>query len=109
MWTAELESHAIRLELDTAHLGRLSPPGRLPSEAAALIASREARTECLRSAAGTLAATWFTLRGFTVSLPAEPAVYDLLAGTTHEISRVQVKTRPTTRTQSTYSLLWTAT
>jgi hypothetical protein len=45
-----------------------------------------------RSSSGTLAATWFMLRGCAVSLPAEPTVYDLLADTPQGIMRVQVKT-----------------
>ena len=37
-----------------------------------------ARLDFLRAAAGTLAATWFMLRGCVVSFPAEPARCDLL-------------------------------
>lgn len=47
--------------------------------------------DLLRVAAGTLAATWFMLRGCTVSFPAEPARYDLLADTPQGLMRVQVK------------------
>jgi hypothetical protein len=87
-----VKSHTVRLGLDTAHLNRLSHVGRPPSECASLLVDRQVRLEYLRSAAGTLAATWFTLRDCTVSLPVEPADYDLLAGTADGISRVQVKT-----------------
>jgi hypothetical protein len=51
-----------------------------------------ARLDFLRVAAGTLAATWFMLRGCVVSFPAEPARYDLLADTPQGLMRVQVKT-----------------
>jgi hypothetical protein len=52
----------------------------------------KAQLKFLRVAAGTLAATWFMLRGCAVSFPAEPTVYDLLADTPQRIMRVQVKT-----------------
>ncbi|MGH3298569.1 MAG: group I intron-associated PD-(D/E)XK endonuclease [Trebonia sp.] len=52
----------------------------------------KAQLKFLRVAAGTLAATWFALRGCPVSLPVEPTEYDLLVGMATGISRVQVKT-----------------
>jgi hypothetical protein len=52
----------------------------------------KAQLKYLRVAAGTLAATWFALRGCAVSLPIEPAAFDLLACTPGGISKVQVKT-----------------
>jgi PD-(D/E)XK endonuclease len=55
------------------------------------VSDLEARLTCLRSAAGTLAAAWFALRGCAVSLPIEPTQYDLLVGAPEGISRVQVK------------------
>src|ERR1700722_15705252 len=45
----------------------------------------------IKSHAVRLAATWFMLRGCTVSFPAEPARYDLLADTPQGLMRVQVK------------------
>jgi hypothetical protein len=87
-----IKSHAVRLGLDMSHLGRVSHTGRQPAEARAQESSLEAQRKCLRVAAGTLAAAWFALRGCTVSLPIEPAEYDLLAGTQEGIRRVQVKT-----------------
>ena len=58
----------------------------------AQVSDLKAQLKYLRVAAGTLAATWFMLRGCAVSLPAEPARYDLLADTPQGIMRVQVKT-----------------
>jgi len=87
-----LKSHAVRLGLDTSHLSRLSHNGRQPAEPPAQASDLTAELKCLRVAAGTLAATWFMLRGCAVSFPAEPTVYDLLADTPQGIMRVQVKT-----------------
>jgi hypothetical protein len=86
-----LKSHAVRLGLDTSHLSRLSHNGRQPEEPPATVSDMPAELKCLRLAAGTLAATWFMLRGCAVSFPAEPTVYDLLADTPQGIMRVQVK------------------
>ncbi len=46
----------------------------------------------LRDAATSIAASWFSLCGFTVAIPLEPAVYDLLVAMPEGIKRVQVKT-----------------
>jgi hypothetical protein len=46
----------------------------------------------LRDAATSLAASWFTLCGFSVAIPIEPTVYDLLVVMPEGIKRVQVKT-----------------
>jgi hypothetical protein len=46
----------------------------------------------LREAATSLAATWFSLRGFNPAIPVEPAIYDLLVAMPDGIKRVQVKT-----------------
>jgi hypothetical protein len=90
--TPHVKSHAVRLGLDTRHLNRLSHDGRPPSEAPAQASDLKAQLKFLRVAAGTLAATWFMLRGCAVSFPAEPTRYDLLADTPQGIMRVQVKT-----------------
>lgn len=87
-----VKANAVRLGLDTSHLNRLSHRGRQPSEARAEISDREANMKCLRVAAPAAAAAWFALRGCTVSLPTEPAVYDLLVDAPDGICRVQVKT-----------------
>jgi hypothetical protein len=87
-----VKSHAARLGLDTSHLRQLSHTGRQPAEPPTETAELQAQLKFLRVAAGTLAATWFMLRGCAVSFPAEPTVYDLLADTPQGIKRVQVKT-----------------
>jgi hypothetical protein len=56
------------------------------------VSELSAQLRFLRVAAGTLAATWFALRGCAVSFPTEPTRYDLLADTPQGIMRVQVKT-----------------
>lgn len=89
--TPHIKSHTVRLGLDTSHLNRLSHTGRLPSEPPAKASDLSPQLKYVRVAAGTLAATWFALRGCTVSLPIEPTVYDLLVHTPEGIRRVQVK------------------
>lgn len=90
--TPHIKSHTVRLGLDTSHLNRLSHTGRLPSEPPAQVSDLKAQLKYLRVAAAALAATWFALRGCSVSLPLEPTGYDLLAHTPEGIRRVQVKT-----------------
>jgi hypothetical protein len=89
---SHIKSHAVRLGVDTSHLNRLSHTGRQPAEALARESDLKAQRKYLRVAAGTLAATWFALRGCAVSFPIEPTEYDLLAGTPEGIRKVQVKT-----------------
>lgn len=86
-----IKSHTVRLGLDTRHLNRVSHAGRLPPEAPADVTGLKAQLKCVRVAAGTLGATWFALRGCSVSLPIEPACYDLLVDALGTISKVQVK------------------
>ena len=90
--TPHIKSHAVRLDLDTSHLNKLSHDGRLPSEPPAAVTDLKAQLKYLRVAAGTVAAAWFALRGCAVSFPVDPAEFDLLARTPGGISRVQVKT-----------------
>jgi hypothetical protein len=92
-----IKSHAVRIGLDTSHLSRLSHNGRQPPEPTARASDLKAQLKYLRVAAGTLAATWFMLRGCAVSFPAEPTVYDLLVDTPEGLVRVQVKTTTSNR------------
>ena len=46
----------------------------------------------LRDAGTSIATSWFSLCGFNVAIPLEPATYDLLVATPEGIRRVQVKT-----------------
>ena len=80
-----LKAHAVRLGLDLSHLADQSQGEQgLPIPKPAL--------KHLRDAAASLAAAWFSLCGFTVAIPVEPAVYDLLVSMTDGIMRIQVKT-----------------
>jgi len=80
-----VKAHAMRLGLDLAHL--VGP-------VASAVGPAEAKPDLryLRDAAPSIAASWFSLCGFNVAIPVEPAVYDLLVSTPKGIERVQVKT-----------------
>ena len=65
---------------------------RTPSWTTPALPTVKPELRYLRDAASTIAASWFSLRGFNVALPVEPAVYDLLVTTPDGIKRVQVKT-----------------
>ena len=93
---SHIKSHAVRLGLDTSLLDRLSHDGRQPAQPVAQVSELAAQPSCLRVAAGSLAATWFMLRGCAVSFPAEPTRYDLLADTPQGLMRVQVKSTTST-------------
>lgn len=79
------KAQAVRLGLDLSHLenraGNLSGPAEAKPD-----------LKYLRDAATSIAASWFTLCGFTAAIPVEPAVYDLLVSMPDGIKRVQVKT-----------------
>lgn len=80
-----VKAHAMRLGLDLAHLDNsvTNSPG-----------STDVKPDLryLRDAATSVAASWFSLCGFNVAFPLEPALYDLLVSTPEGIKRVQVKT-----------------
>jgi hypothetical protein len=80
-----VKAHALRLGLDLSHL--TSQPQDIGSQ---LVPEPTLRN--LREAATSLAASWFSLRGFTAAIPIEPATYDLLVSAAQGIKRVQVKT-----------------
>lgn len=79
-----IKGHAIRLGLDFGHLGAAV------SQAPAAPLKPDLRH--LRSAGLSIAAAWFTLCGRAISLPVEPATYDLVVSMPEGLSRVQVKT-----------------
>lgn len=87
-----VKGHAIRLRLATDHLRRASHRGPGPAEARPQVSDFEGDLKYLRVAAPTLAGAWFALRGRSVSFPAEPTVYDLVADGPQGLHRVQVKT-----------------
>ena len=80
-----VKAHAMRLGLGLSHLENslAKAPGR---------AEVKPDLRYLRDAATCIAASWFSLCGFNVAIPLEPAVYDLLVTTPEGIKRVQVKT-----------------
>lgn len=92
-----IKSHTIRLGLDTNHLNAVSHVGRQPPEARPSVSVLSPEPRHLRAAAPVTAAAWFMHRGCTVSFPAEPAVYDLLADTPDGLMRVQVKSTTSSR------------
>lgn len=83
-----ITGHAIRLGLDLSHLNASDAKVTVPS-------SWRIDQMRLRDAALPVAAAWFTVRGCTVSLPIEQAVYDLLVHSPDGIHGVQVKTTTT--------------
>jgi hypothetical protein len=83
-----LKGHAVRLGIDYSHLA-----GGQPAEPDhSRFGVPEPGLEHLREAAASIAAAWFIFSGCAVSLPVEPAVYDLLAEFPDGIKRIQVKT-----------------
>ncbi|MFL6090522.1 MAG: group I intron-associated PD-(D/E)XK endonuclease [Aeromicrobium sp.] len=80
-----LKGHALRLGLDTSHIG--APVEREGSPWALVPSPRH-----LRQAGSMLAASWFALCGYEVSWPLEPCRYDLLVHSGAKVERVQVKT-----------------
>jgi PD-(D/E)XK endonuclease len=79
-----LKAHAIRLGLDLVHLENPAASSTVPTEL-------KPDRRYLRDAAASIAASWFSLRGFNVAIPVEPTVYDLLVKMPEGIKRVQVK------------------
>lgn len=97
---AALRAHALRLGIDTQHLGA-RPADRSPS------VGMEPDLRLLPRAASLLAAGWFTLCGQDVSWPLEPNRYDLVVMLATGPARIQVKTT-TARTGSTWTV-WLST
>jgi hypothetical protein len=82
---AALKGHALRLGIDSGHLGpQPTPP---PS----VVTWRPDLTNLPR-AGSMLAASWFAMCGYDVSWPLEPCRYDLLVDLDGQRARVQVKT-----------------
>lgn len=80
-----IKAHAVRLGLDLSHLD-----ARSLEPANSRAAEPDLRN--LREAAASIAAAWFSLRGYNSAIPIEPTVYDLLVSMPDGIKRVQVKT-----------------
>ncbi len=80
-----VKAHAMRLRLDLRHLESSTANSPGPTDV-------KPDLRYLRDAATSIAASWFSLCGFNVAIPLEPAVYDLLVSMPTGIKRVQVKT-----------------
>ena len=93
-----LKGHVKRLGLNAAHL----QPEPLLDAAPTL--SSPADSAHLGRAGSLLCAAWFTLRGWDVAWPLEPARYDLIVSKSGASQRVQVKTT-TSRTNRTW-VVW---
>lgn len=81
-----MKGHAVRLGIDASYLDDPTPTRHPLSDL-----SRDPQGSSLRHAAPLIVASWFSVRGFPVSLPSEPQAYDLLVSTPEGIQRVQVK------------------
>ena len=89
---------AADIGLDTAHLdGRpthetpVVPSGPHPFQGQEHFGAKGGRTGL------TVACSWFLSRGYNVSIPLEPASYDLVAESDEGLKRIQVKTSSDTR------------
>ena len=80
-----VKAHAMRLGLDLMHLENSTANAPGPADV-------KPNLRYLRDAATSIAASWFSLCGFSVAIPTEPTVYDLLVVMPEGIKRVQVKT-----------------
>lgn len=79
-----IKTHAARLGLDLSHLAAIGPVSAATEAPPVDLAN-------LRSAAPSIALTWFTLRGQPPSVPLEPQRYDMVVETSRGFRRVQVK------------------
>ncbi|TMR96912.1 group I intron-associated PD-(D/E)XK endonuclease [Nonomuraea basaltis] len=77
-----IRRHADKLGITTDHLDPMEEAPR----------PEPAHLQHLREAALTIAASWFTLRGFAPSIPLDTRPYDLLVDMRGPVHRVQVKT-----------------
>lgn len=92
---AALRRRAEQLGLDTSHFrGQAWNSAPVPGTATPF--ERPLDENYLHRAATALATAWFLGRGYMVSLPVEPALYDLITESDDGLIRVQVKS---TRTQ----------
>lgn len=92
---SSVKAHAIRLRLDISHL----QAAEQTDEPGLDLSTSRPQLSMLRVAAGSIAASWFALRGMSVAIPVEPEVYDLLVTMDGVVQRVQVKST-TCRTEA---------
>jgi hypothetical protein len=87
---ARIRALANELGLDFLHF-RGQAWGATPAEAVDTPFTRERDTRLLHKAAAARATAWFMERGYTVCIPVEPALYDLVVDSDAGLVRVQVK------------------
>jgi hypothetical protein len=87
---ASFQHRAETLGLDTSHFRGQAWRSR-PIDGQVLPFARPPRAEYLHRAAAALSSAWFLERGYQVSVPTEPAPYDLVVESDEGLLRVQVK------------------
>lgn len=87
---ASLQNKAASLGLDTSHF-RGQKWGSRPVDVVEVPFGRDRDPELLRKAAAAHATAWFMERGYTVCVPVEPALYDLVVESDEGLVRIQVK------------------
>lgn len=87
---ARLRKQAADLGLDFSHF-RGQAWGATPVDAVDTPFSREPDPKLLHKAACAYATAWFMERGYTVCIPVEPAIYDLVADSDEGLAKIQVK------------------
>lgn len=91
---AKVRGEVERQGVDCSHFaGRRQPDVGTPFTA-------KPERRFLRSAAGSVAAAWFTRRGYSISYPSEPRPYDLVVEASGSLYRVQVKSAGTRDSKS---------
>lgn len=91
---ASYQQRAKTLGLDTSHF-RGQAWGSRPVDGQSIPFSRAPSLKNLPQAATALASAWFLERGYRVSLPTEPAVYDFVVESDEGFARIQVKSTTT--------------
>ncbi|CCH16981.1 group I intron-associated PD-(D/E)XK endonuclease [Micromonospora lupini] len=89
-WRTRIEAHIDALGLSTEHFQGRGFNGLVPLDNEPVFTA-DPTPERLRVAATGKAIAWFSERGYVVSLPVEPAVYDLIVDSPEGLDRVQVK------------------
>jgi hypothetical protein len=91
---SRLRKQAEALGLDFSHF-RGQAWGAAPVDATETPFGRERDVKLLHRAACAYATAWFMERGYTVSVPVEPTIYDLVVDSAEGLFKVQVKSTVT--------------
>jgi PD-(D/E)XK endonuclease len=86
--TVYIQPVALKLRLDTSHFNQ--PRSRQPLAATEMPFTKPAASGSQSGLC--IAARWFLDRGYTVSVPLEPAQYDLVTESDEGLKRIQIKT-----------------